>query len=145
MTTYAQRLGGTGGPMTHRLQDPLFGYAVRPNLYPGEDTYFRANPNVAGMAAETGDIVLNPYAPADVNRDAVARNEALRLLMRDRGVTPDVKLSQGQLTAFKGTPYATDQDALKASIVARIYSGDPSAQATPQQREWLRMFLTGAQ
>ena len=125
--------------------DPLFGFPIREQLFPSEDSYFKKNPTVAGMAAETNDIILNPYAGADVNRDAVARNEALRLQMRGAGVTPDFKLSPEQLTAFKGTPYAANQDALRASIAARIYSGDPSAQETAQQRTWVENYLAGIQ
>ena len=146
MGNLSQMLAPDDGPAARSLRrqnDPLFGFPIRQQLFPGEDAYFKSNPTVGGMAAETGDIILNPYSSPDVNRDAVARNEALRLLMRQQNVTPDYKLSQEQLQAFKGTPYATDQDALRASIAGRIYSGDPSAQATPQQRDWLAQFMAG--
>lgn len=120
-----------GGP------DGLFGYKIRDQLHPGEDRFFKENPGVAGMAAETGDIILNPYSPKSVNRDAVARNEALRLYMRDKNIAPDFAVTDAQRAAFKGTPYENDDAALKATIAARIYSGDPSARATPEQREWV--------
>lgn len=118
------------------------GYAEREKLFPGEDTYFKANPHVGGMAAETGDIVLNPYSGPGVNKGAVANNEALRLLMRDKDVTPGFDLTDQQRGAFVGTEYEKDQPALKSSIAARIYSGDPSARATPAQTSWLDDFLT---
>jgi hypothetical protein len=121
----------------------LFGYGIRDQLYPGEKTFFQGNPNVGGMASESGHIILNPYSPEEVNKDAVAKNEALRLLLRDRGVTPEFDLTDEQRQSFAGTPYASDDSALKSSIAGRIYSGDPSAKATPIQTEWLNKFLMG--
>jgi hypothetical protein len=115
----------------------MFGYGVRDKLFPGEDSYFRSNPKVSGMAAETGDVILNPYAPADVNKDAVARNEAFRLLLRDKKLTPPFDVTDAQRAAFNGTAYANDDAALRSTIAARIYSGDPSAQATPEQKAWV--------
>ena len=123
----------------------LFGYQVRPKLFDTEDLYFRQNQNVGGMASESGHILLNPYSPPNVNHDAVARNEALRLLMRDRGVVPSFDLTQQQRQSFFGTPYQFNEDALKQSIAARIYSGDPSANANDQQRNWLEVFFGGAE
>lgn len=129
---------GQGSP---NVPGGLFGYGVRSGLYPGEDSFFKSSPHVAGMAAETGDIVLNPYSPPEVNHGAVAKNEALRLLLRDLGTTPDFPLTDRQRQPFVGTPYGSDEPALKSSIAARIYSGDPSAQATPQQTQWVDSFL----
>jgi hypothetical protein len=117
--------------------DPLLGYKIRNSLYPGEDDFFKTNPNTTGMASESGEIVLNPYAPPDVNKDAVARNEALRLFMRDRKIKPTFAITDEQRKAFAGTPYEKDEDALRETIAARIYSGDPSARATHEQRRWL--------
>lgn len=121
--------------------DPLLGYKIRQQLFPGEDSYFKSNPTVTGMAAEDGQVILNPYAGPDVNRDAVAKNEALRLFLRDKNIEPGYALTEQQRGTFAGTPYAKDEAALKASIAARIYSGDPSAQATPEQSEWVQSFM----
>jgi hypothetical protein len=126
-----------------RPADPMMGYKIREQLFPGEDTYFRANPSVSGMAAETGHVILNPYSSPDVNRSAVAKNEALRLHLRDRNITPDFGITDEQRKAFAGTSYGVDDNALKATIAARIYSGDPSANATPEQQEWLARLLGG--
>ena len=125
------------------LVDALLGYKIRPNLFPGEDSFFKSNPNTAGMAAETGDIILNPYSPPTVNRDAVARNEAFRLRLRDQGVTPPFALTDQQKSAFSGTPYGSDENALRSTLAARIYSGDPSAMATPEQQLWVQNFFGG--
>lgn len=123
----------------------LLGYQVRQNLYPGENQYFQSNPHVAGMASESGHIILNPHSPPGVNHGAVARNEALRLLMRDQGIVPSFDLTDQQRSAFQGTSYGSNDDALKQTIAGRIYSGDPSAQATQQQRNWLEVLMGGAE
>jgi hypothetical protein len=134
---------GGGVPLSRISDDAMFGYKVRQQLYPGEDSYFRANPNVAGMAAETNDVILNPYSQPSVNRGAVARNEALRLHLKNRGIKPDFQVTPQQREAFRGTAYETDEDALRATIAARIYSGDPSSLATAEQEAWLKALLSG--
>jgi hypothetical protein len=113
-----------------------FGYKVRTQLYGGEDQYFRKNPHVAGMAAEDGRIIFNPYSKG-VNYDAVGRNEAARLWLRENKVEPKFNLTDEQKAAFRGTEYERDEAALKHSIMARIISGDPSAgNVTPMQKTW---------
>jgi hypothetical protein len=119
----------------------LLGYPVRNNLFPGEDQFFKGSPHVGGMASETGDVILNPYSPPNVNHDAVARNEAFRLMLRDLGTTPEFPVTPQQKSQFVGTKYETDEPALKSTIAARIYSGDPSANATPLQSEWVTNLL----
>lgn len=122
--------------------DPrMMGYSVRQDLYPSEDQFFRANPSTAGMASESGHVVLNPYSGPEVNRDAVARNEAMRLYMRQRGIVPDFPVTEQQRSYFAGTAYGQDEGAMKSTVAARIYSGDPSANATPEQQEWVRGLL----
>lgn len=113
-----------------------YGYRVRDKLYPGEDEYFRNNPSVAGMAAEDGNIIFNPYAK-NVNFDAVGKNEAARLWMRENKVVPDFDVTDEQRAAFRGTAYENNENALKQTISARVISGDPSAGAiTPSQQAW---------
>lgn len=111
----------------------VMGYEVR-KPFNSEDAYFRKNPHVAGMAAEDGRIVLNPYSKLSAAElSAVAQNEAYRLFMRESGVKPAFKVTDEQRRAFAGTPYANDDDALRQTIVARVLSGDASARATPDQ------------
>ncbi len=118
-----------------------FGYKVREKLYDGEDSYFKGNPHVSGMAAEDGQIIFNPYSKG-VNFDAVGKNEAARLWMMQNKFAPAFNLTDAQLAAFKGTPYEKNQEALKHSILARIISGDPSAgQVTPEQRQWADVLM----
>jgi hypothetical protein len=121
--------------------DGLLGYKVRDQLFPTEDQFFRANPTTAGVASETGEIVLNPYADASVNRDAVAKNEAFRLFLRDRKIKVPFDITDEQREAFAGTPYERDEGALRETIAARVYSGDPSARATREQRDWVKKLF----
>jgi len=140
--------GAKAGTSTPQFDasNPTLGYKVREQLFPGEEAYFRSNPHVSGMAAETGDIILNPHSAPGVNREAVARNEAMRLWMRENKVVPDFEITPQQRSAFAGTAYANDDAALKQTIAARIYSGDPSAQATPEQQAYVqRLKQSGGQ
>ena len=113
------------------------GYQVRGALHPGEADFYRQNPSVSGMAADDGMITLNPHSEG-VNKNAVVMNEAFRLFMRSKGITPEFDLTPDQQQRFAGTAYGSNPDALKQSIAARVYSGDPSAQATPEQVEFVR-------
>ena len=130
--------GGEGQPVA---PDRMLGYKVRNDLFPGEQSYFQSNPHVAGMAAETGDVILNPFSPPGVNHDAVAQNEAFRLHLRENKLDPAFDVTDEQRNSFSGTAYANDDTALRATIAARIYSGDPSAKATPQQQQWVDPYL----
>lgn len=110
------------------------GYQTR-GLFAGEDTYFRQNPSVAGMATEDGKIIINPYSTlSNTEKKAVVKNEAFRLYMRENNVVPKFAVTPQQKEAFKNTEYGGNETALKQTIVARILTGDPSALATPEQR-----------
>lgn len=111
-----------------------FGYPIRKTLFEGETAFFQKNPHVGGMAAEDGQIVLNPYsALSSQEQAAVARNEGARLFMRERQIAPQFNVTDEQKAAFAGTPYGDDLEAMRQTLVARIVSGDPSARATPAQ------------
>lgn len=117
------------------MAEAVYGYEVR-QPFPGEDAFFRSNPHVGGMAAEDGRITLNPYSKlSPAEKQAVARNEAVRLFQRDNGVRYTFPLTEAQKMAFAGSPYADDLDSARQTIVARALSGDPSAgQLTDDQR-----------
>jgi hypothetical protein len=123
---------------------PTFGYKMR-QPYPSEQTYFSANPSVAGMAAEDGQITLNPYsALSPQERAAVARNEAARLWMRENNVNPNFDVTHEQFRSFQGTPYGlfSNYVPMKQTLAARVMSGDPSAgQATPEQTQFVNSML----
>jgi hypothetical protein len=101
---------------------------LRSDLYQGEDTYFKENKHVTGMAAEDGLVILNPYSDiSDDEKNAVYLNEASRLWMRANGV-PNIGLTKEQEDALGKTTYAkAGQEDKVATIIARILSGDPSA------------------
>ena len=124
--------------------DKIFGYEIR-TPFDSELDYFKKNPHVTGRAAEDGRIILNPFSDIDpAGQRIVAVNEAARLLMRENKIKPDFDVTDEQKTAFKGTPYEDNEDALKETILARAVSGDSSAgKLTPRQKEWAS--LVGAQ
>lgn len=118
----------------------VFGYEVRDQLYPGEHQYFRQNPHVSGMAADDGRIILNPYSQLQQHEyDAVAKNEAARLFFRENQnrFKFDFDPTPEQFEAFRNTPYQNDPYNLRATIISRIISGDPSAgNVTTRQQQW---------
>ena len=96
--------------------------------FPGELDFFKKRPEVGGMAAEDDKIILNPYSElSPVEQQAIARNEALRIYMRQNNVAPNFDLTKSQEKMFAGTEYEKDPVAAKQSILARILSNDPSA------------------
>ena len=118
-----------------KIPESIYGYPVRAP-YPGEDTFFKGRPEVGGMAAEDGKITLNPYSKlSDDEKSSVAKNEAIRLWMRDKKPNLSFPVSPKQKQAFANTEYGGDENALKQTIVARILSGDPSALAEKGQIE----------
>jgi hypothetical protein len=126
-----------------RASEKMFGFKVRSKLFPGEDEFFRSRPEVAGMAAEDDTVILNPYSGLSIRElSAVAQNEALRLKMRKDDFDPKLKITDEQKQFFKGTEYEKNPKAMRQTILSRIYSGDPSAMATPEQRKALEQYLS---
>ncbi len=123
----------------------VYGVGVRDQLYPGEDEYFKANPHVAGMAAEDDKIIMNPFSTlTDKEKSAVMMNEAARVHMRNKLIEPpNYDLTPTQTKQFES--YSKDPNDVKQTIAARILSGDPSAgDVTPDQQEYvvkLRQFM----
>lgn len=116
-------------------------------LYSGEESYFKLNPKVAGMATEDDYIILNPYSPlSEKQLKNVKVNEAARLFMNNYGV-PNVSLTREQQSNLAGTTYNdADEKYRKATILARILSGDTSGGiATMEQMEAIKpmLFLRG--
>lgn len=120
------------------IPQSVYGYAVR-NPHKSEDTWFAMNTNVTGMAAEDGRIVLNPYSGlSDENKAAVAKNEAIRLFMRENKVDPKFRVTPEQVKFFTGTEYGKpgNEGFMRQTLVSRILTGDPSAgNATEEQRK----------
>ena len=116
---------------------------VRNKLYPGEDKYFKENPNVGGMMTEDNKVIINPYSNlTDNEKQAVIKNEKIRLNFKENNIVPDIDITEEQRALFKGTPYENNEDAIKQTIVARIMTGDPSANATKEQTMVANKTLT---
>jgi hypothetical protein len=99
--------------------------------------YFKNNPNVTGMATEDNRVILNPYSKlTDKEKEAVALNEAARIKMRtDKSLAPNFELTPSQAEFLNSNTYKQASDAdRKATIAARILSGDPSA-GTPTEEQ----------
>ena len=110
--------------------------------WPAELDFFQSRPDVKGMAAEDGAVVLNPYsALSDLEMCAVALNEAARIFMiQHREHRPTFELTDKQKRAFFS--YGPE-DAVKETIAARILSGDPSAlDFTPEQLAFVDSLRT---
>ena len=124
-----------------------YGYKTR-LPYDGEDSYFKKNPGVAGMAAEDNRVVLNPYSKLKPDEmEQVAKNEGLRIYMRQSGGSLDFELTPEQSEMFKGTAYGepANSEQAKRTIISRILTGDPSAgNATAIQKKWAEKVLAGA-
>jgi hypothetical protein len=121
-----------------------FGYEVR-KPFSSELKYFKKNTNVSGMAAADRRIILNPYSNLKPEQQgAVAKNEAIRLFMREKKYKYDFDATPEQLGSFKGTEYEKPENvqSLKDTIISRIITGDPSAgKFTPQQKKWADTVL----
>ena len=123
----------------------VYGIGLRPDLYPGEEEYFKKNPHIAGMAAEDNRIIMNPHSKlSDVEKQAVMLNEAARVHMRTGNMAPPrFTLTPEQEQAFSS--YSADPLDRASTVAARILSGDPSAlKPTPEQQDYvqqLRKFM----
>lgn len=119
----------------------IYGYQIR-KPFAGEDKFFKNRPEVGGMAAEDGKIVLNPYSSLkEQEKMQVAKNEAIRLWMRDNKPELPFDVTKEQAKAFSGTEYGSNPQALKETIVARVLTGDPSAMATPEQQSFANKLM----
>ena len=115
-----------------------FGYKER-SPYPSEMNYFKENPRVGGMATEDNKIILNPYSGLTRQQnDAIKRNEAIRLYLRENGNNyPQFSLTPEQNNYFNNNlNYSQNPVDVQHTILGRILSGDSSAQnITPQQQD----------
>lgn len=110
-------------PRTIRI---LAGGVPLRELWPSEEDFFRSRPDVAGMSTDDGAVIMNPYTfLSEEETESIALNEAARVVMSTRAdLRPNFALTPEQEAAF--THYGP-QDAVKATVAARILSGDPSA------------------
>jgi hypothetical protein len=125
-----------GGPRKSR-GEALPGNVWTREPYPSEAEFFRRKPNIPGMATDDGFVILNPATNLSRQQlEFVKLNEAARVFMQREEFSPAYGLTAAQEEAFKdyGPP-----DAIRATIAARMYSGDPSAgDTTEEQRAFVR-------
>lgn len=111
-----------------------------PEIQPDKGTldYFKANPNVAGMAVGEGlngysgarSVMVNPYTKLDrKGREGLLKNERLRHFLSEGRVRLKSEPTAEQLKFFGGTEYGKpeNREELKSTLLARILTGDDSA------------------
>ena len=108
--------------------------------YEGELTYFKKNPTVAGMATDDNKVIINPYTTLKPQeKQAVVYNESARIFMREKMI-PDFELTDEQVSFLDSSTYRNAPDVdRKATIAARILSGDPSAGVATSEQQ---VFVT---
>jgi hypothetical protein len=93
------------------------------------------------MATEDDCVILNPYSKlAENEKEAVLLNETARVFMRRSGFCPTFSLTPEQNSCFAN--YGP-MESIRATIAARIFSGDPSAlEPTDEQLAFVRELKT---
>jgi hypothetical protein len=121
---------------------------MRPGRPPtrSEDAFFSDSRHVAGYAAPDGAVVLNPYSPPEVNRDAVHLLESARHQMFDDGriFSFDMTPEQNARLRSWGGPYSQQPQMARHTTVSRILAGDSSlGPYTPAQQAAAQGVLDG--
>ena len=118
-----------------------FGVPVR-DPYESERDFFLNNRNVAGYAADDDAVVLNPFSiRSPEEKDAVGKNEALRVLLRTSRLQPQFELTPSQQERFK--TYSENPVDINHTLFSRIITGDPSAEATQEQKNYAhKVFMS---
>ena len=105
-----------------------------------EIEFFRKNSTVAGMATSDDAIILNPFSNlSETEKKSVILNERVRLFLRKKNIDPQFEIHPSQLKTFKdfqesGIPGEKEAKDVRATIIGRILSGDPSGEPyTPEQ------------
>ena len=113
------------------------GYPVRKTLTPDEAKFFHSAPSVAGMSAEDGAVLLNPWSPLPApNKRAVAHLEASRSYMGRNAVPPPLNEQQRKYLAGIGYDQWGELPQ-RQTIISRNIAGDPSGGPyTPEQERY---------
>lgn len=123
--------------------DTVYGYPIRE---PSDDelNYFRLNTHIGGYASDDNNIVINPFTQlTDDERSLVAKNEAVRLWLRENKIEPTFNITKEQEESFFDTEYGGAEPVhIKHTILGRIISGDPSAgKITKEQKKYADWVL----
>ena len=108
------------------LDDPIPQYGGYRQPTQSELNFFKSNTNVGGYAAPDNKIVMNPYSNlTDREKRLVGLNEGARLFMRDNpSMVGNFGLTKEQERNFAN--YSDNIEDKRATILARILTGDPS-------------------
>ena len=123
----------------------VYGYNVRKPTAE-EDTFFKSMPQVGGMAADDDQITLNPYSTLkNYEKGLVAQNEAMRIYMRQNDIDPQFTVTPQQAKFFEGSEYGKpgNEKYMRQTLMGRIYTGDPTAYATPEQTAIAKRIADG--
>jgi hypothetical protein len=104
-----------------------------------ERSFFKKNPNVSGYAAPDNQVVLNPFSKlSKKEKKSVLLNENVRIGIRTGKIKkPEFQITHEQIKRFGS--YSRNIDDIRATIAARIASGDPSAgKATDEQKKYVK-------
>ena len=106
--------------------------------------FFSARPDVGAMMTEDGQVIVNPNSKfTDDERNAIIRNERARLLIKYGVMSPpsfDLTNEQEEFLNSNDYAKASPQDR-RATIAARILTGDKSAQGfTQEQQDYVNML-----
>lgn len=129
-------------------------YPVVPAKDLGLDDYFKANPNVAGMAWGGGVnnsdpkqprvVVINDYSPNLKTQEAkqsLIQNERIRHKMDEDKWKATFEITPEQTEWAKSLgAYANNSDLLKQTITARIATGDYVPSPTAEQIKSAKQF-----
>lgn len=137
-----QRIGQGLSPFASNEESGFNKFPVR-QPFPSELEYFTKNPQVSGMATEDNAITLNPSVTNPSQRQSVIQNEGIRLLINSLPQKPSFEVTPEQRAFFKGSPYENDEQKMRETIAARIFSGDPSAKTPTKEQLNYVEFLKG--
>jgi len=153
----AVETGLTKKPEVYKKPETAYGFPIDSNLPFELNEWFAKNPSTAGMVWGQGvnqspkdapmSIAINPYSEGMKNpkaREAVIRNEAARILMRDNPVkdfeiTPQMKAWR-EKTFQEGHPYRSDDQAFRQTLVARMISEGGLGEPTPEVMSEMKRY-----
>jgi hypothetical protein len=94
--------------------------------FQGEIEFFLNNPDVPAMATEDDAVIFNPFVEiSKEDRSALHLNESVRIFLRQQRLDPRFSLTRDQSDRFSS--YSNDPRDQRATIIARMLSGDPSS------------------
>jgi hypothetical protein len=108
--------------------------------FPSELDFFKRS-GVPAYSSEDGAVVFNPFVQlSPEQRRSLEMNEAARVWMSRNPLKPNFALNPSQQSALRGTHYeSASEDDRRATIAARLLSGDPSAgQPTAEQDAFVK-------